>query len=91
MYITEDYLGAFFFDFGPMEEVSTVNSKSGFVTCDVELIVMLIPNRFNGIPSLNPVHQYRRRSNTRMTHPGCGPGEWAEEMKKRTKARNPPP
>lgn len=51
--ITEDHWGGgFFFEYGPAEEISTVRSKSGIATRDVELMVTLTRNRFNEVPKV---------------------------------------
>lgn len=44
--------GGFFFEYGPAEEISTVRSKSGIATRDVELMVTLTRNRFNEVPKV---------------------------------------
>lgn len=53
--ITEDHLGGaggFFSVYGPVQEVSTVKSKSSIVNSDMEFMVTLTRKRFNEVPKV---------------------------------------
>lgn len=50
MYITEEYLGVFFSDYGAVGEVSSVRSKAGIVTSDYKHMVTLTHKKFTEVP-----------------------------------------
>lgn len=52
MYISNDHLGAFFSDFGPVEEVSSIKSKAGFATSDYKVMLTLTRPKFNEVPNV---------------------------------------
>lgn len=52
MYITEDHLGAFFAEYAPVDEVSSIKSKSGIFTGDFEVLVTLTRPKFNEVPNI---------------------------------------
>lgn len=52
MYISKDHLGAFFSDFGPVEEVSSIKSRAGFATSDYKVMVTLTRPKFNEFPNV---------------------------------------
>lgn len=49
MYITEDNLGAFFSDYIPVEGISSIKSKSGIATSDLEVLVTVNRFKYNEI------------------------------------------
>lgn len=46
-YITEDHLGAFFTDYGPVDGVSSIKDKSDIATSGFEVLVTLSQPKFN--------------------------------------------
>lgn len=51
IFISEDHLGAFFSDYGPVKGVSSIKSKMGIATSDYEMVTLTLP-KFNEVPNI---------------------------------------